>query len=54
MDERGEPRRSTRSLKIFLKVLTASEPSVTGKQVERLRWISVKVRDVKRQWKRSA
>lgn len=54
MDEGEEKaRRSTRSLEISLKVLTASKPSVTGKQVERLRWISVKVRDVKRQWKRS-
>lgn len=46
-------RRTTGSYEIPPKVLTASGPSVTWKQVARLRWIRVKVRDVKSQWKRS-
>lgn len=34
-------------------VVTACEPSVIWQQVYSLRWIRVKVRDVKSQWKRS-
>lgn len=49
----GESTRRTRSYEISPKVLTASGPSATWRQVARLRWIRVKVRDVKSQGKRS-